>query len=139
MPDDPPLPATPDPAALAYRLLTTVPAHWIPLVPVPLTAGSAAIRFRRGQIPRFTVDGVRTAEQVRAAGQILEPGQPRVYFHEEEIPRSGLTVSRVPVAARGPDGALYRWVARRVRAGRGEVAGVLAFDEAVPPPPETRA
>ncbi|MFD4319139.1 hypothetical protein [Streptomyces sp. NPDC058548] len=128
---DPQLPPT-DPAALAYRLLTPVPAHWIPLVPVPLEAGSAAVCLRRGQIPRFAADGTRLP-QVKAAGRILEPEVKRVSFRDEEIPRSGVTVTRVPVVARGEDGRVFQWVGRRVRAGRGEASSALAFDGAVPP------
>jgi hypothetical protein len=132
IPDDDPPPASPDPGALGYRLLTPVPAHWIPLVPVPLVPGSTAIRFRRGQIPRTFPDGTR-GPQVRAAGQILEPEVRPVYFREEEIPRSGLTVTRVPVAARDENGALLCWVGRQVHAGRGEASSALAFDDALPP------
>ncbi|MFI8521810.1 hypothetical protein ACIGEZ_28940 [Streptomyces sp. NPDC085481] len=128
---DPQVPPT-DPSWLAYRLLTPVPAHWIPLVPVPLAADSAAVCLRRGQIPRFQADGTRLP-QVKAAGRILEPEVKRVFFRDEEIPRSGVTVSRVPVVARGEDGRVFPWVGRRVRAGRGEASSALAFDGAVPP------
>ncbi|MFB6838353.1 hypothetical protein [Streptomyces sp. NPDC056361] len=132
-PDDGPEQLPPaDPAALTYRLLTEVPAHWIPLVPVPLKPGSAAICLRRGQIPRFDAEGVRLP-QVKAAGQVLEPEAKRVFFREEEVPRAGVTVSRVPVVARGEDGRVYAWVGRRVRAGRGEASSALAFDGVVPP------
>ncbi|WP_433468320.1 hypothetical protein [Spirillospora sp. CA-128828] len=127
--DDEPPPASAD--RLAYRLVTGVPPHWIPLVPVPLTAGSPAIRFRRGQIPHYRADGTRKP-QVKAVGRLLEPSRKRFYIREEELPRSGLTVTRVPVATRGRDGRLYRWTARRVSTGLGEAASGLAFDEALP-------
>ncbi|MFE4593289.1 hypothetical protein [Streptomyces laurentii] len=129
--DDPPVPPT-DPTALAYRLVTAVPAYWIPLVPVPLAANSAAVCLRRGQVPRFGPDGTRLP-QLKAAGRILEPEVQRVFFRDEEIPRSGVTAGRVPVVARGEDGRVYQWVGRRVRAGRGEASSALAFDGAVPP------
>ncbi|MFF4666018.1 hypothetical protein [Streptomyces sp. NPDC001282] len=129
--DDPQVPPT-DPTALAYRLVTAVPAHWIPLVPVPLATGSAAVCLRRGQIPRFGPDGTRLP-QLKAAGRILEPEAKRVFFRDEEVPRSGVTAGRVPVVARGEDGRTYPWVGRRVRAGRGEASSALAFDGAVPP------
>ncbi|MEV7280881.1 hypothetical protein [Streptomyces sp. NPDC093111] len=130
--EDPPFPPPADPSALSYRLLTPVPAHWIPLVPVPLAQGSAAVCLRRGQIPRFGPTGDRLP-QVKAAGRILEPEVKRVFFRDEEVPRSGVTVSRVPVVARGADGRVYEWIGRRVRAGRGEASSALAFDGAVPP------
>lgn len=129
--DDPQVPPT-DPAALAYRLVTAVPAYWIPLVPVPLATGSAAVCLRRGQIPRYGTDNKRLP-QLKAAGRILEPEVKRVFFRDEEVPRSGVTAGRVPVVARGEDGRVYQWVGRRVRAGRGEASSALAFDRAVPP------
>ncbi|KOG12510.1 MULTISPECIES: hypothetical protein [Streptomyces] len=131
-PDDTPQVPPADPTALAYRLLTPVPPYWIPLVPVPLEEDSAAVCLRRGQIPRFDAHGDRLP-QLKAAGQVLEPKVKRVFFREEEVPRSGVTVSRVPVVARGEDGRIYQWVGRRVRAGRGEASSALAFDGAVPP------
>ncbi len=129
-PDSDPSPGAPVEGALVYSLVTPVPAHWIPLVPVPLVPGSDAIRFRRGQIPRFTADGDRRP-QVRAAGQLLEPDTDRVYFREEEIPRSGLTVTRTPVATRGRDGTVHCWAGRRVHVARGEGSSGLAFDGAL--------
>ncbi|EMF01514.1 hypothetical protein J7W19_00650 [Streptomyces mobaraensis NBRC 13819 = DSM 40847] len=130
--DDDPQVAPTDPAALAYRLVTAVPAHWIPLVPVPLAPDSAAVCLRRGQIPRFGPNGDRLP-QLKAAGRILEPEVPRVFFRDEEVPRSGVTARRVPVVARDEDGTVRSWVGRRVGAGRGEASSALAFDGAVPP------
>ncbi|MGW0884583.1 hypothetical protein [Streptomyces sp. NPDC002671] len=118
------------PGALAYQLMTAVPPHWIPLI--PLREGAAAMRFRRGQVPSFTADGHRRP-QISAIGRILEPETRPVYFADEEIPRSGVTVSRTPVAARGPDGAVLRWTARRVHVGRGEASSRVSFDVARPP------
>ncbi|MFJ5546360.1 hypothetical protein [Streptomyces sp. NPDC093225] len=141
--DEFPLDEGPDPvpgpgAVLAYRLLTPVPPYWVPLVPVPLVPGPAggadgdgaargAVRFRRGVVRR-TADGV----QPGAVGRLLEPEVKPVYFRDEEIPRAGVTVSRVPVVVRDGQGRLYHWVGRRVRAGRGEAASGLAFDAALP-------
>ncbi|WP_405475279.1 hypothetical protein [Streptomyces sp. NBC_00009] len=117
------------PGALAYQLESSVPYHWIPLVPVPLVPGSAAIRFRRGRMTLPTAQGtVRT----QARGRLLEPEVHRVYFRDEEIPRSGVTAGRVPVTVRGHDGHHYRWVGRRSRAGQGEAASQLAFDAVLP-------
>ncbi|MEV0172153.1 hypothetical protein AB0I00_13665 [Streptomyces sp. NPDC050803] len=117
------------PGALAYRLLSTVPYHWIPLVPVPLAPGADAIRFRRGRVTLPTAHGPL---HTKAAGRLLEPEVNRVYFRDEEIPRSGVTATRVPVTTRGHDGRTYRWTGRRVRAGQGEAASGLAFDGVEP-------
>ncbi|MFJ7249769.1 hypothetical protein ACIQWA_34745 [Kitasatospora sp. NPDC098652] len=131
-PDEDPPPPDPGAGTLAYRLITSVPPHWIPLLPVPLREGSTAIRFRRGQVPRFTADG-RPRPQVAAVGRLLEPERKPWYVRDEEVPRSGLTVSRAPVAARGPDGSVLHWTGRRVRPGLGELSSGLAFDAASAP------
>ncbi|MEV5081170.1 hypothetical protein AB0K74_20800 [Streptomyces sp. NPDC056159] len=118
------------PGAVTYQLETAVPYHWIPLVPVPLAPGSAAIRFRRGRMTLPTAHGtVRT----QARGRLLEPEVARVYFRDEEIPRSGVTAGRIPATARGHDGHHYRWIGRRARAGQGEAASGLAFDGVLSP------
>lgn len=118
------------PGALAYQLLSTVPYHWIPLVPVPLTPGAAAVRFRRGRVTLPTAQGTL---HTQAAGRLLEPEVNRVYFRDEEIPRSGVTATRIPVMTRGHDGRHYRWTGRHVHAGQGEAASGLAFDGVLPP------
>lgn len=118
------------PGALAYQLLSTVPYHWIPLVPVPLAPGTDAVRFRRG---RMTLPTAHGPVRVRAAGRLLEPNVGRVYFRDEEIPRAGVSAARVPATTRGHDGRTYRWTGRQVRAGQGEAASGLAFDGVLPP------
>ena len=52
------------------------------------------------------------------------------FLQEEEVPREGVRVTRVPHVARTADGKRVRWVARRVSVGRGEGSSGLAFDSA---------
>jgi hypothetical protein len=124
-----PTPSLDSPADLAYVLQTMVPNHWIPLVPVRDPAGSAAVVLQRGSL--LTQDG--TARRITAEGVLLAPELSPWYFHEEEVPRAGLRVRRVPSIARWLDGTPYAWVSRRVSAGRGEGSSGLRFDIAVPP------
>ena len=63
-------------------------------------------------------------------GQLLDPTP--FNLHEEEIPREGVMVQRVPQLTRTADGRCVRWIARRVRVGRGEGSSGLAFDSALP-------
>jgi hypothetical protein len=49
---------------------------------------------------------------------------------DEDVPREGAEVRRVPVLARRVDGSYVRWTARRVTVGRGEGSSGLAFDDA---------
>jgi hypothetical protein len=117
------------PADLVYVLQTTVPEHWIPLVPVIDPGGSGAVVLQRGSL--LTQDG--TARPITAQGVLLEPDVSPWFFHEEEVPRAGLRVRRVPSVARWLDGKTYAWLSRLVGPGRGEGSSGLQFDIAVPP------
>ena len=131
VPDQPEAPGNPIEDALVYRLMTPVPAHWIPLVPIPRPEeGPDAIQFRRGRIARFAPDGGE-APSVTAAGRILEPMKKRVTFREEEVTRAGVRVTRIPVLARWFGGTTAAWTSRRAETGRGEGSSGLAFDEAL--------
>lgn len=124
-----PPPDLESPADLVYVLQTMVPEHWIPLVPVLDPAHKEAIVLQRGTL--LTHDGA--ARPITAQGVLLEPDVSPWYFHEEEVPREGLRVRRVPSIARWLDGTSYAWLSRRVGAGRGEGSSGLQFDIAVPP------
>jgi hypothetical protein len=117
------------PADLVYVLQTTVPEHWLPLVPVLDPGGSGAVVLQRGSL--LTQDG--TARPITAQGVLLAPDISPWYFHEEEVPRAGLRVRRVPSVARWLDGTVYAWLSRRVGPGRGEGSSGLQFDIGVPP------
>jgi hypothetical protein len=107
------------PAELRYLLATGVPRHWIPLVPVP-TTGRGGFILRKGTM----------TEEDESRGQLLN--KTPFNLHEEEISREGVMVQRVPALIRTADGRCVRWIARRVRIGRGEGSSGLAFDGAIP-------
>ena len=69
-------------------------------------------------------------DEDESKGQLLHPTP--FNLHEEEIPREGVLVQRVPALVRTADGRCVRWIARRVRVGRGEGSSGLAFDSAIP-------
>lgn len=117
----PPIPGDTN-AELDYRLQLGVPEQWIPHL--PQTTGFRAIELVQGRMRR--ADG----SLVPPVGVLLnEPGASPIA--DEEIPREGLRVRRVPVLARTLDGSYRRWTSRRVGAGRGEGSSGLAFDAAV--------
>ena len=62
-------PSLASPAELVYVLQTSVPGHWIPLVPVRDPEGSRAIVLQRGSL--LSQDG--TARPITAHGVLLSP------------------------------------------------------------------
>ena len=107
-----------------YLLSTPVPAHYVPLVPVTLDDGSAALRLQRGRLA--TASGTAGAR-----GLVLAPGR-RLLLHEEEIPGSGIQVTRAWEFARSPDGGQHLWMGRRKRPGRTPRAPGLRHDVVTP-------
>jgi hypothetical protein len=109
--------------AIVYDLALEPPDHWTPLVPV--AAGERSIRLRRGVFLRGD------AQVFPPLGRLLDPTRPFSLF-EEEIPRSGLMLTRSWQLARAADGRLITWVGRRTRPGRGESRSQIAFDRTRP-------
>jgi hypothetical protein len=111
----------PAPGTWGYTLSTPVPPHFVPLVPVRTDDPAApAMRLQRGRLA--TADG-----STGAFGLVLEPDR-RLLLHEEEIPASGLRVTRGFQLCRSPDGGLHLWAGRRKRPGRDPVAPALRHD-----------
>jgi hypothetical protein len=104
-------------ADLRYLLETTVPANWIPLVPIP-TSGAGGFILRKGTMTDID----------QSLGELLHPTPFNV--QEAEVPREGLRLRRVPCLSRGFDGRTIRWIVRDVGPGHGEGASRLAFDSA---------
>lgn len=113
---DPILPAAAG-TDLVYRLETEVPPWWIPMVPVP-EGKFGGFFLRKGSF-----DGTDASQ-----GRIL--AGPRFDVFDEEIPREGVRVRRVPSLIRDENGTLVRWTARRVAPAQGESASNLAYDSA---------
>jgi hypothetical protein len=109
-----------------YRLATPVPKHWVPLLPVRVSADSAEVRLARGAV--LAPDGTRHV--VSAQARLLDVGGPagRLLIREEEVPREGVVVRRAYQAARWHDGRLFVWAGNRASVGRGEASSGLAFD-----------
>jgi hypothetical protein len=106
-------------------LSTTVPKHWIPLLPVQLRAPPDHVvsRLRRGAV--LQPDG--SQEIHRAEGRILNK-DPHLLMFDEEVPREGVHVARHYQLARWTDGSTWVWMALRKTVGRGEGSSGLRFD-----------
>ena len=94
---------------LFYRLSTSVPESWLPLVPV--AGGALALQGAlkpagqfMGDVPVFTLDAI-------------------------ELPRTGRRVALRPYRARAADGSVLLWSAWEVGPGRGETSSGLRHDE----------
>jgi hypothetical protein len=112
-----PVPPGPDDPQIRYLVGTTVPDHWIPLVPV--TSTERSFLFRRGVMRQPGAEG--------AQGELLGPGRP-FYLAEEALPRAGVEVTRAFRRARWTDGSTVVWLARKTEPGRGPGWSGLAFD-----------
>jgi hypothetical protein len=108
--------------SLAYRLGTSVPDYWIPLLPVQQ---GTSIRLKRGVLPKREVGGAE--EMLEPQGRVLEPGH-ALLLHDEEVPREGARVTRGYQYARWVDGSTHLWIGRRKQPGRGEGSSGLQFD-----------
>ena len=130
-PAEPPIAANAPPR---YRLSSTVPAHWIPLLPIETTGANGRIisRLKRGAV--LQPDGSRTVH--RALSEVLDAAGD-LLLYDEEVPREGRHVTRRRVVARWVDGSTWLWAGFRAQVGTGEGSSGLAFDRLqgdTPPP-----
>lgn len=123
--DATPAAAEPRPATgLNYRLASSVPAHWVPLLPVQVKQGETIVsRLKRGAV--LQPDG--SARVHRALGDALNAVRDGL-FHDEEIPREGVHVTKQRRLARWIDGSTWWWTSLRANIGRGEGSAGLRFD-----------
>lgn len=130
IPEEPPPPPTI--AGVRYALGTTVPENWVPFLPVHLPGSIQDIRFQRGAMPPH---GAPPVDPVRRSLLLNELPTP-FYVAEEEVPASGVIVTRRVQRARWYDGRTYLWVGRTRETGRGAAASGLGFDQIddLPPP-----
>lgn len=113
-------------AELLYRLTSTVPTHWFPLVPVrPRGAPAGVVQLELRPIERISADG--SSQIATPAGRFLSATTPLV-IEEEEIPRDGVVTTAHWQLTRGRDGRYRLWLGHQVRVGHGEGSSGLAFD-----------
>lgn len=130
-------------ASVSYRLMTSVPEHWIPFVPVHVPGDVRETQLQRAAMPRV-LEGAATIDKVRPRTSLLrhglDAGAPQAYFvAEEEVPRAGTQVSLAYQRTRWKNGATIIWLAAFRQTGRGEQSSGLAFDHLAPTPPAPAA
>jgi hypothetical protein len=116
-------PAPPAPFPLRYQIMTEVPDHWHPLLPVQLQPNGRAVGLRRGALLRENL-----TLQPEPKGRLLAELGDRL-LHEEELPREGKTVRRQHQVTRWIGGETYLWIGRRKLTGKGEGSSGLRFDD----------
>ena len=107
-----------------WELETSPPPWWIPMMPERQNAGTEQVRLRRARMATWQQ---HAPSDVGPKGELLEPSAP-FYVYEEEVPRSGATVTRSWQWARWQDGGTHLWLQRRKRNGRGERSSGLEWD-----------
>lgn len=111
---------------LAYRIQNTVPGHWIPFIPVQIDPSGEVALMRSAMLgPPDPETGIRPP--VTPVGRILNQTAP-YRVREEEVPRTGIDVTRIVRRTRWIDGSTHLWIARRKRTGGGEGSSGLRFD-----------
>jgi hypothetical protein len=128
-PTPPPLAET---AAGRYEVMSSVPEHWVPFLPVHVDGDNREVQLQRGAIPRLLA-GDPEPRKIRPRTSLLrhglEPAPHAAYFlHEEEVPRAGVQVTQRFERTRWRDGRVWLWLAARKQTGRGEGSSGLAFD-----------
>jgi hypothetical protein len=124
-----PAAANPPNAAVAYRLMTDVPDHWVPFLPVRIAGGSRQVGLVEAVLRRPDSLGDLVTSSPRSS--VLQELRGLV-LPEEEVPSAGVVVRRRWFLARSADGGRHTWAARSVTSGRGEGASGLRFDVAEP-------
>ena len=121
---DSPTPTGEPSDASRYRLASTVPPHWIPLLPLRPDPNRVDIRLARAAV--LDVDG--SQREITSAAALLGDPNASMLIPEEEVPREGAIVRRTFQAARDADGRLHVWLTHRKSIGRGEGSSGLCFD-----------
>jgi hypothetical protein len=125
----------PNDARIRYQLMSTVPEHWIPFIPVHVGTSQRAIQLQRASVPRVIPgDPVWPPAPVRPRTDLLrvglDGGQP-YFLPDEEVPRSGRRVLQIFRRARWHDGGVHVWLAAHGEVGRGEGSSGLGYDRLI--------
>lgn len=127
-----PPPASDTDARIRYVAGTTVPENWIPFLPVQISATSGDVRLQRGRMARTMPNA--PSPTVAPRGDILRQGLDRTppepyYIEEEEVPNSGVRVTRAFQRTRWYDGRVLVWLGRCKTVDRHEGRSGLEFDQ----------
>jgi hypothetical protein len=114
-----------------YRLSTDIPEYWFPFT----AERDDDYRLERALLLDADSLGLPVEKLPRPLGEILDPQREQLpadedtyQLYDEEISRSGRTVTRRYQFARWLDGSGYLWSSRESRPGDSQLDSGLAFD-----------
>jgi hypothetical protein len=125
-------------APVRYRVMSSVPENWIPFIPVHVPRDSRQIQLQRAALSRILPDDpAPTPSKVRPRTTLLREGldapTPAPYFvYEEEVPRTGVTVSQSFQRTRWYGGRVVTWLGARKRSSARSRRSGLRFDTTEP-------
>jgi hypothetical protein len=129
-------PAPPQASAVRrYLLQTTVPRNWIPLIPQVDHDAAGDVILRR--LARGAMRDPAGGSAIPPFGRLLEPGN-SLDIYDEELPRTGVRLTRLWTLGRASNGRTHLWRARRAGPGRGQASSGLRFDLTQPGRPDQR-
>jgi hypothetical protein len=102
----------------------TVPENWVPFVAEHLPGSVQDIRFRRATMPPVGNPAVSPRRRSIVVTEMQSP----YYIPEEEVPGSGIIISRRAQRTRWFGGKTLLWIGRSKELGRGSANSDLGFD-----------
>ncbi len=113
-----------------YSLIRTTSPNWIPFIPQRDSTSNANM-LQLAAIPYVNIDNAMVLTEPAStiikdlnANQNIQKNK----IFNEEIPRSGIIVSKKWKRSRGADGKIYTWLKKTKKVGRGETSSSLKFD-----------
>ncbi|WP_433042991.1 hypothetical protein [Dactylosporangium sp. CS-033363] len=119
-----------------YTLMTSVPEHWIPFIPVHVAGDNREVQLQRGAMPRLLPGGgiEKVAPRTGLLRVGLDSSPPRAYYiAEEEVERAGTVIEARWQRCRWTGGRVVTWLGYRRTVGRGGSSSGLAFDTVTGP------
>ena len=77
-------------APIRYQVMTSVPEHWIPFIPVHVPNDNRETQLQRAALPRVLEGDPDPAKKIRPRTILLREGletKTAYFIHEEEVPR----------------------------------------------------
>ena len=120
----------PNDARIRYQLMSTVPEHWIPFIPVHVGTSQRAIQLQRASVPRAIPGDPMSPAPVRPRTELACEGPPqdnRIFCRTKRCLAAGHACLQFFRRARWHDGGVHVWLAARRESGRGEGSSGLVL------------